>query len=192
MMQKNSKPYRVAHSRFLKGEPVCKKDKYDRVVTSVWSFDDSVLTYAATVFKQTNSRDLWNKSDHLYKALERYTKNPLRIKLATFVPKEYMAELSNISMDWYVAEHLIYKFGTHNKNPIDVRKVHGETTIYTDFNQEYSKLSSKMPYKAYSEDCYNNKYRDVEVSVFDLLCIFGGIVLPLTLATGYWFLIRNI
>lgn len=134
---------RVAHSRFNKGIPVCRGEAFTRIVTSVWSFESetAVLTYGATIFKKDHSKDHWNRKKHLERAVERFTNNPIRIVLKAI---NSIPEISNISMDWYIAQNLIYKFGTHNTIEPDIRRIQGTTNIYPDFNTEYDSLSDKF------------------------------------------------
>ena len=129
---------RFAHSRFYQNSPAIKGEEYDRVVTTAWTFEPNVciLTYGATVYKKTG--DFWDRRGHLETAKERFANNPIRVHLQS---KGQVQEISNIAMDWYVASNLIFKFGTHNKNDVDVRRVHGEVVIPLDFNESYSFLN---------------------------------------------------
>ena len=89
---------RAAHSRFMKNTPVAKGKDFDRVVTSVWTFDHNtrVLTYGATIYRKENSHDSWDKNLHLKRAIERFNDNPIRIVLKA---RGGMKELSPISVD---------------------------------------------------------------------------------------------
>ena len=121
---------RVSHSRFLKNIPVRKKEEYDKVVTTVWTFDPntSYLKYASTVFKKNNNTEFWNKKQHLNTAYERYENSPLVIYC--FFPNYIdLEDFDKLSMDWYIAEHLIYKFGCYNKNE-NIEGIHGKANIY--------------------------------------------------------------
>lgn len=130
--------YRLAHSRFNQGVPVRRSQPFDRVVTSVWSFDpeNSILTYGSTIFNKDSHNDHWDKKKHHAKALERFVKNPLRIVLES----SHNFELCNISIDWFISQKLVYRFGTHN-NQLDVRRLHGTITVPDDFNNCYSPFS---------------------------------------------------
>ena len=130
---------RIYHSRFYKGIPVFKDSKFDKVVTSAWTYDSStsVLTYAATIFTKTGSSDFWNKKNHREKTLERFENNPIRIKLF----REEGPELGNNAVDWYISRYLVFHCGTHNKISPDVRRVHHELTIQKDFNEHYNMVS---------------------------------------------------
>ena len=135
---------RLAHSRFCGGNPAYEKDVFDKIVTSVWSFDPvtKVLTYAATVYRKSAKNDFWNKRQHKNRALERFEQNPIRVKL--FVNEGVnAAELQSSAIDWFISSHLIYKFGTHNKNSPDVRRVHFESRIRPDFNSYYDPTYSE-------------------------------------------------
>jgi len=129
---------RTAHSRIMNGRAIQKGEQYDRVVTSVWNFDPdtSVLTYGATVYKKDKDKksDFWNKREHKKTAIERFEKHPIRVVIAA---PENMPELSNISIDWFIAQNLIYKFGTHNKKNVDVRRIHGKVKVSDEFNKIY-------------------------------------------------------
>lgn len=131
---------RFAHSRFHNNEPVMKGEEFDRVVTTAWTFEPevSILTYGATVYKKSNAKDFWSKREHIKTAKERFENNPIRVQLKS---KDHNQEIDNIAMDWYIASNLIFKFGTHNTNQVDVRRIHGEVTISPDFNQDYSFLN---------------------------------------------------
>ncbi len=130
---------RIAHSRFSENVPTNKSDnKFDRVVTSVWTFDvdTKVLVYAATNFKKQNCRDHWNKSQHLERALERFHSCPIRVQLKC--ADGQLLEISNMAMDWYISRKLVYLFGTHNKSATpDVRRIHHQKTLKADFNQKF-------------------------------------------------------
>ncbi len=142
-----SRRLRFAHSRFHKGKPVCKGEKFDRVVTSVWTFDTdvSILTYGATVFKKENRGDHWSRRAHVKQAVERFNDNPLRIKLIRPVwLRELLVEIDSIPMDWYIATNLIYKFGTQSKSDEQIEKT---VDIPFDFNTRYSRLADKYEQK---------------------------------------------
>lgn len=135
---------RLAHSRFCGGEPAYEKDVFDKIVSSVWSFDPEtkILTYGATVYRKSAKNDFWNKRQHKNRALERFEQNPIRVKLN--VENGVKArELQSSAIDWFISSHLIYKFGTHNKNVPDVRRVHFETKVRNDFNSFYDPTYSE-------------------------------------------------
>jgi hypothetical protein len=135
---------RLAHSRFMKSEPAFCKDIFDKIVTSVWSFDPEtkILTYGATVFRKSTKNDFWNKRQHKNRALERFEQNPIRVKLCV-QNGVHASELQSSAIDWFISSHLIYKFGTHNKNAPDVRRVHFETKVRPDFNSFYDPTCSE-------------------------------------------------
>lgn len=146
---------RIYHSRFYKGVPVYKDSKFDKVVTTAWTYESStsVLTYAATVFVKNGNSDFWNKKIHREETLKRFENNPIRIKLF----REEGPELSNNAVDWYISRYLIFHCGTHNKVSPDVRRVHHELKIKSDFNEHYE-LSSSKPLLYYNEEeeAYSN------------------------------------
>lgn len=130
---------RIAHSRFMDKTPVMKGERFDKVVTSAWSFDynNSILTYGATIFTKKDCKDFWNKKDHREKAVERYTNNPIRVKLNVHTQVHtQVPELSNIAVDWYISMNLVYKFGCFNEK-LDVRRIQHEVNIKSDFNIKY-------------------------------------------------------
>src|SRR4029078_12095316 len=97
---------RLAHSRFCGGNPAYEKDKFNKIVTSVWSFDPTtkVLTYAATVYRKSAKNDFWNKREHKNRALEQFEQNPIRVKLN--VQKDVNArELQSSAIDWFISSH---------------------------------------------------------------------------------------
>jgi hypothetical protein len=160
------------------------KDQFDKVVSSVWSFDPEthVLTYAATVFKKTNKSDFWNKRQHKNRALERFEKNPLRVKLVLDYECDQTApELQSSAIDWFISSHLIYKFGTHNKNEVDVRRVHFETRIRPDFNTFYD--------PSYSENYIlgGPKSKDCEDPEFP----YGFLIFGILLTSSVTFYLNN-
>ena len=162
---------RFAHSRFFKGTPVPKNQKYDRVVTTCWTYEPEtrILTYAATVFKKESSRDHWDRKLHKQKAEKRFSRGPVRLQLKC---SKYIGELSNIAMDWYIAKNLIFKFGTHNKNSVDVRRIHGEHEVPFYFNEQYTCLKDYSdPRKERELELEREGYRFnyVRLAVFALL-----------------------
>lgn len=124
---------RLAHSRFLENSPAERKDLFDRVVSSAWTYDPktSILTYGATVYRKAGKSDFWNKQMHKDTALERFTDSPLRIFLNN---THYCPKLSSSAIDWFIARNLIFKFGTHNKNERSSGNFDFEIYIYSDFN----------------------------------------------------------
>jgi hypothetical protein len=137
---------RTAHSRFLNKEPVGKRDGFDRVVTSVWSLDKNtnILTYGAVVYRKNGPNDHWRKRQHYLKAVERFHNTPIRVTLKYVgFNNLLLSSISNLSMDWYIATNLIFKFGTHDKTGVPDVGFHGTSTIYDDFNETYSKLSDR-------------------------------------------------
>ena len=125
---------RLAHSRFHHGKPVSKYDDFDKVVTSVWTFqpDKSILTYASTVFAKKSNKDHWVKKIHREMAQKRFQENPIRVHI---IREEEGPEMSSTPVDWFISRTLIYEFGTHNKVSPDVRRVHHEKVVTNDFNQ---------------------------------------------------------
>lgn len=126
---------RLAHSRFHNGKPVSKAEQFDKVVSTVWSFEPehSILTYASTIYTRTGNKDFWNKKEHRDMTMKRYTENPLRIKII----RESGSELCSTPVDWFISRYLIYQFGTHNKISPDVRRIHHELPVWQDFNEHY-------------------------------------------------------
>lgn len=167
---------RFAHSRFYKSRPAVKGEAYDRVVTTAWTFepDVSILTYAATVYRDTG--DCWCKRDHISTARERFEKNPIRVRLQS---KGQVQELDNIAMDWYIATKLLFRFGTHNVNEVDVRRIHGDVVIPQNFNQEYSYLDEYYEY---------SKYQDLGPNQTDFHHYLMGLAIP-TLYLAYTYMI---
>lgn len=133
---------RLAHLHFNEGKPVRKDEYYDRVVTVYWTFepDVSILTYGATVFKKEYSSDHWKKKEHKQKALERYRNNPIRIHLIS--KEQNPKEIENFAMDWFVAKNLVFYYGAYHKG-LDVRRIHGEKEIPSNFNSKYSFLKEE-------------------------------------------------
>jgi hypothetical protein len=125
---------RLSHCKLYKGKPVF-GDKFDKVVTTAWSYepDVSILTYVATVYTKNSKTDFWKRKSHKEETLKRFRENPIRIKLIS----ERGPELMNNAVDWCIATDLIFKFGVFNKNTPDVRRVHHEYNIYSDFNDRY-------------------------------------------------------
>ena len=162
--EKSTTILRIAHSRFKKMLPVRKNDNsYDRVVTSVWTFNPEthILTYSATKFQKVTCTDHWNKNAHLKRALERFHSCPRRIHLKSASP----LEMSNAAMDWFISKKLIYVFGTHNKEATpDVRRIHFEKIIKSDFNIKYDPFYKPENYKMMGCGSGNGNwiYSDVE------------------------------
>jgi len=127
---------RLAHSRFFHGKPVSKFEEFDKVVTSVWTFqpDKSILTYASTVFTKKSNSDFWVKKVHREKAQERFENNPIRVHI---IREAEGPEMSSTPVDWFISRCLIYEFGTHNKISPDVRRLHHEKVVRNDFNEHY-------------------------------------------------------
>ena len=161
---------RLAHSRFIDNKAVAKVEKFDRVVTTAWVFEPqhSLLTYGATVYQCENSKDHWDKRIHRERAIERFQNNPIRIVLKSDGP---IPEPCNISVDWFIASHLIFIFGTHNKNEVDVRRIHGNVKIGSDFNNKYSLLSVHFP--DYIFDYTTDDYFNHSIGL-NLLCMLIG------------------
>lgn len=136
---------RLAHSRFYQGEPAKRKDVFDKVVTSVWSFesDTGILTYAATVYKKSGPRDFWCKQQHKTQAMDRFKNNPLRIRMIS----QNAHELTSSGVDWFISRHCIYHYGTHNKTDPDVRRVHHEYHVRPDFNSHYNPYYKQESYE---------------------------------------------
>jgi len=111
---------RIAHCRFLNRDPIHKMREedsgyYNRIVTSAWSYDvvTSILTYGATVYTKSEGSKCWVKKTHRDRATERYYKNPIRVKL---IYSRNKVQLSDIAMDWYIAEILTFMFGACSKD----------------------------------------------------------------------------
>jgi hypothetical protein len=130
---------RLAHSRFLNSRPTQQKDSFDKVVTSVWSYDPetSILTYGATVYKKADKSDTWSKREHKERAMQRFTDVPIRVKLLCAPESSGIAELESTAVDWFISTHLVFEYGTHNKTVPDVRRIHHERYIRDDFNTFY-------------------------------------------------------
>tara|TARA_R110002153_G_scaffold104980_1_gene243179 strand:- start:92 stop:637 length:546 start_codon:yes stop_codon:yes gene_type:complete len=170
---------RLAHSRFYKGIPVSKFEKFDKVVTTLWSFqaDKSILTYAATVFKKKDRGDFWYKKQHRETTQERFTQNPIRMHL--ILPEG--PELSSSPVDWFISRFLIYQYGTHNKVSPDVRRVHHEVTVSENFNQKYDPFYREDRYiingKRFAENPDQLTHRGIKIMYFTL----GFLIYPLML-----------
>lgn len=129
--------------------------------------EKSVLTYGATVFRRQKSKmleygrevdlndllksdkskqskqlkypsvsnkglDLWNKKVHRERATERFNNIPVRIKIITPVP------LRNVSLSWFIAEKLIFKFGCCKDDENDRSdEFHGVVTVDEKFNRRF-------------------------------------------------------
>ena len=171
---------RLAHSRFCGGEPAYCKDVFDKIVSSVWSFDPEtkVLTYGATIYRKSGKSDFWNKRQHKNRALERFEQNPIRVTLINEKGVK-PCELQSAAIDWFIASHLIYKFGTHNKNAPDVRRVHFETKVRADFNSFYDPTFSENYVLGGSKPC--EECRDPSFPY--VACILGIVIC--TSATFY-------
>ena len=128
---------RITHSRFYKHHPVTRRDKFDRVVTSVWTYEPKtcILTYGAVVYTKESPTDFWVRRVHKEEAMKRFTENPIRIKLVRVGLDR--RELTSIAVDWFISTHLIFKVGTHNKEEVNVRRVQGECNVYDNFNEDY-------------------------------------------------------
>jgi len=104
---------RVTHCRFNKSVSIYdspkQNNKFDRVVSIAWNYDTSanIIIYGATVFKRVSVDEQWTKKLHSKTALDRYTKNPVRVMM--FGVK--LSDLSTDYIDWYIAEKLIYDHG---------------------------------------------------------------------------------
>lgn len=157
---------RTAHSRFLDKTPVKKGDPYDRVVTSVWNLDPETktLTYGATIYRRAAPNDHWYKADHRSLAHQRFILNPVRVNLQFCGD---VTKLSCISMDWYIADNLIYKFGTHNKNKSTIIQT---VTLPNNFNEEYSLLTP------YNEDVTLFPTTENKNDWLNSACILLGVV----------------
>ena len=120
---------RVKHSRFFEGNLVNSDEKFDRIVTSVWEFDQktNTLRYGATVFKKTSNNSHWDRKAHFSTAMGRFTCNPV-----VFHFKKENTH-SNRDMARYITEDLIYKFGVCAKNSGKVFEVNN----YYDFDENF-------------------------------------------------------
>jgi len=143
---------RLSHCRFLKNRPCQQKDIFDKVVTSVWTYEPetSILTYAATVYTKSNKSDFWNKKEHKKQALQRFDTNPIRVRLLCFKSSNGISELTSRAVDWFISTHLVYEYGVFNKTNPDVRRVQHERHIRDDFNQFYD------PYYTSQEFTFNS------------------------------------
>lgn len=159
---------RTAHSRFLDKIAVKKGASYDRVVTSVWSIDPStkILTYGATIYRRAAPNDHWHKADHRSLAQQRFLLNPIRVQLQF---SGDITTLSCISIDWYIADNLIFKFGTHDKQK---NSNINEVFIANDFNEQYSLLT---PYEEKSHISLFPK-ESVKTDWFNSACIIVGFI----------------
>ena len=91
---------------------------------------------STTSTQNTPDLNFWNKRKHKERALERFGNCPIRVRLVCDRNVK-IGELNSNAIDWFIATHLIYEFGTHNKGAVDVRRVHHERVICGDFNKKY-------------------------------------------------------
>lgn len=126
---------RIAHARYYQGNEVNKSSPYDRVITVVWTlenvkFEDgegTLLTYGGTNFNKDSKTDFWDKRIHRERAMERFTNSPVRVRLLN--PENIV---SDALMDWYIAQHLVYKFGmyTRGEQVLHVQEVDRNASDY--------------------------------------------------------------
>lgn len=178
---------RIAHCRFFKKEPIFKKEDgdnskncFDRVVTIAWKLDKTtgILEYGLTVFRKKGISDHWNKRSHRNTAVDRFQNNPVRIHIRKLFP----TEIDHIAMNWYIAEYLLYKYGSRNISDIATEgdtRIH-EVKIYPDFNQTYSKkvlknIQTSSEYRSHGD--YNTQRQPPHDSVYPILYVGSGIIL---------------
>ena len=164
---------RLAHSRFFKGKSVSRSEKFDKVVTTLWSFqpDKSILTYASSVFTKKSKNDFWVKKEQRKNVQERFENNPIRVHI---IRDDFGPEMSSTPVDWFISSYLIFQYGTHNKISPDVRRVHHEITVKNDFNEHYDPF--------YRPDRYivNGKRNITEVTPSKwLYFLYGFLAYPL-------------
>ncbi len=126
---------RVAHCRFLEDRPVLvRKEKYDKVVTIVWSYDieTNMLRYGATVYRREAPNDHWLKVQHRQYAELRYNLKPIVIKFLG-VQEEY-ENMKNHAIDWCIARSLIKQFGAYQKED---KNTGGDFVVFPGFNEHY-------------------------------------------------------
>jgi len=198
---------RIAHCRFEKNgsngkkwESLYRKDRFDRVVSIVWSFDNEtrLLTYGATVYKKEGPSDFWVKKEHREKALERYHNNPVRVKLITvgntgnIYRNQDIYLLKRAAIDWYIALELIYLYGVSNKYKDTKTKL-----IAHNFNKDYDifydRVIEKRLMKHQKYEPYTNKsIRDLDQSDNYNLKSMSVVGLFLGLGWAYYFLASRI
>jgi len=131
---------RIVHSRFFKGKLVRKNEAFDKIVTSVWSYDtkNSILTYGATVYHE--SKTSWCKKNHVKTAKKRYLENPIVVKLLC---EENMEKLRYIAIDNFISTELIFRFGAFCK---EERRSIEKVPIPKYFNSLYHPMRTVTPY----------------------------------------------
>lgn len=174
---------RLSHNKFYKSKPVFGDSKFDKVVTTMWTYESDVciLTYAATVFKKDSETDFWKRKNHKEETLKRFKENPIRIKLFS----EKCPELMNNAMDWYIAKDLIFKYGTHNKTYPDVRRVHHEVQLRPDFNEYYYTLYSDI-YQEDSEHCSSCPFSPSSYYIFGFVVGTGATIFAQYVTSVYF------
>jgi len=162
---------RVSHNRFCDGEPLYRNKIYpddiyhykmnnsNKIVTVVWTLSDkNILTYGATVYTKDSGSDAWKKRDHYEKALQRFVECPIRVELVS--EQTTNSELSSHSIDWFISEKLVFRFGTHNNDTINVRSIDGKATIRDDFIEKYDPFYQEMVINNFMT-LYKPHYKDM-------------------------------
>ena len=178
---------RVSHRRFVDKIPTFNDDKnINRIITVVWTFEPptSILTYGATIYKQDDKRDKWVKRMHTITATERYDNNPIRVKLLPVFGKA-LSEIKSLSLDWFIAQKLIFSHGTHNTNPIDVRRVHEAVRIPYNFNDEYDPFEGFRDYKEDFDYTDDDEDESINYAIYNF-AILGLLAINLSQAYFYF------
>lgn len=130
-----SKDYRIAHSRFNGNQQVTRRDSFDRVVTSVWSYENGVIRYGATVYKRNTKNVSWNRKDHIMTALNRYMRFPVFLRLK--FGDDQSSVPCPVAIDWFIAKLAVEVFGCLDKN--NSEEVQGPVNYGTSyyFNKRY-------------------------------------------------------
>lgn len=145
---------RISHCRFLNGNRVRRHEKYDRVITVVWTYDqeNSILRYGASDFDSTSSKDSWNKGVYRRIAVDRYEAYPVvcTFELNDVMPK--YGEKIGSSIDTYITNLLIARFGKGS------RKDYQETSEFLYAYKKGKKQGYKSGYYSGYYSGYENGY----------------------------------
>lgn len=103
---------RISHCRYGDGKRVHRNEKFERVVTVAWTYDqdEKRLTYGAAVFDSCLTKVNWNKGVYRRMAVDRYHGYPITVDIDWKKVQEDN-EMVGRALDRHIATCLIDEYG---------------------------------------------------------------------------------
>lgn len=174
MEERNTTPPRIAYCRVdEKGNQLTRKDRFSSVTTVVWSYNykKNVIHYGASLYFRRKGSPPWIKKDERNNAIKKFEEHPIHIQLDGDKPSQ---ELSSRAIDWFIATHLVPRYGLRNLSNYDTRRIHGIYQVKRYFNEAFDKHYKRHKVLPYVDSKVSNREESNFPTPYDYAMYFAA------------------